>query len=113
MCTYGKQTPPPHQRRKQRGRRRLAEAAVALASKHGFGNVTVVQIAKAADYSASTFFRHFKTKEDAVFLMSPSITKAYVRCCGTKAMIVLRGVGHGRLLSRACRTGLMTTQSLQ
>jgi AcrR family transcriptional regulator len=60
-------SPPPHQRRKQRGRRRLAEAAVRLASQYGFANVTVEQIADAADYSASTFFRHFKTKEDAVF----------------------------------------------
>jgi AcrR family transcriptional regulator len=55
------------QRRAERGRRELAEAAVRLIDEHGFGNVTVDEIADAADYSASTFFRYFKTKEDAVF----------------------------------------------
>jgi AcrR family transcriptional regulator len=57
----------PRDRRRARARRGMAEAAVRLIDKHGFGNVTVEQIASAADYSASSFFRHFGTKEDAVF----------------------------------------------
>ena len=33
----------------------------------GFAETTLEDIAEAADYSPSTFFRHFGTKEDAVF----------------------------------------------
>src|ERR1700733_15290617 len=57
----------PRERRGARARRGMAEAAVRLIDEHGFANVTVEQIANAADYSPSSFFRHFKTKEDAVF----------------------------------------------
>lgn len=51
----------------QRARRELAATAVRLFEERGFGEVTVEEIAEAADYSASTFYRQFGTKEDAVF----------------------------------------------
>jgi AcrR family transcriptional regulator len=54
-------------RRMLRARRELASAAVRLFEERGFAETTVEEIAEAADYSASTFFRHFGTKEDAVF----------------------------------------------
>ena len=55
------------ERRKRRARRELAEAAIALFEKNGFAATTVEEIANAADFSESTFFRHFPRKEDAVF----------------------------------------------
>jgi AcrR family transcriptional regulator len=58
-------------RRRLRSRRDLAMAAVTLFEQHGFAATTVEEIAAAADYSASTFFRMFTRKEDAVFFDMP------------------------------------------
>jgi len=54
-------------RRMQRGRRELALVALKQYEERGFAQTTVDQIAAAADYAPSTFFRHFGTKENAVF----------------------------------------------
>jgi AcrR family transcriptional regulator len=58
-------------RRRQRTRRELALAAVSLFEANGFADTTVEEIALAADYSASSFFRLFPRKEDAVFFDMP------------------------------------------
>src|SRR5580698_6967681 len=58
-------------RRRLRARRDLAMAAVTLFEQQGFAATTVEEIAAAADYSASTFFRMFTRKEDAVFFDMP------------------------------------------
>jgi len=62
-------TPMEHRRARRRFKqqRELAEAAVALARERGFANTTVEEIANAADYSVSTFFRLFPRKEDVIF----------------------------------------------
>lgn len=62
-------TPMEHRRARRRlkQQRELAEAAVALAQDKGFANLTVEEIANAADYSVSTFFRLFARKEDVIF----------------------------------------------
>ncbi|BDB43206.1 MULTISPECIES: TetR/AcrR family transcriptional regulator [Mycobacterium] len=51
----------------QRGRRELALVALRQYEEKGFAQTTVEEIAEAADYAPSTFFRHFGTKENAVF----------------------------------------------
>jgi AcrR family transcriptional regulator len=48
-------------------RERLAEAAFIQFNERGFDATTVDQIADAAGVSRRTFFRYFKTKEDAIF----------------------------------------------
>ncbi|HEX4251047.1 MAG TPA: helix-turn-helix domain-containing protein [Pseudonocardia sp.] len=58
-------------RRRERTRYELAEAAVRLIEANGFAATTVEEIALAADYSASTFFRLFTRKEDAVLFDMP------------------------------------------
>lgn len=58
-------------RRRLRTRRELALAAVDLFEANGFADTTVEEIALAADYSASSFFRLFPRKEDAVFFDMP------------------------------------------
>lgn len=54
-------------RRRARTRAELARAAADLFESQGFAATTVEEIAAAADYSASTFFRLFERKEDALF----------------------------------------------
>ncbi|MEZ0366090.1 TetR/AcrR family transcriptional regulator [Mycobacterium sp. pUA109] len=57
----------PRARRMQRGRRELALEALKQYELKGFAQTTVEDIAMAADYAPSSFFRHFGTKENAVF----------------------------------------------
>jgi AcrR family transcriptional regulator len=54
-------------RKKQRTRRMLIDAAVDLCLRQGYEATTVEQIARAADVSTRTFSRYFATK-DAVFI---------------------------------------------
>jgi AcrR family transcriptional regulator len=63
--------PTRRERKKQRTRRELAEAAIALFEESGYSNTTIEAIAARADYSVSTLFRHFQGKEDIVFYDFP------------------------------------------
>ncbi|MGV4988722.1 TetR/AcrR family transcriptional regulator [Streptomyces sp. NPDC001709] len=54
------------ERNKQRTRRAISDAAIALFLEHGFDQVAVADIAAAAEVSKPTLFRHFPTKEDLV-----------------------------------------------
>jgi AcrR family transcriptional regulator len=54
-------------RRMERGRRELALTAMRQYAEKGFAQTTVEEIAQAADYAPSTFFRHFGSKENSVF----------------------------------------------
>jgi AcrR family transcriptional regulator len=55
------------ERKTQRTRRFLAEAAIGLFWEKGFAATNVDEIVAAADYSTSTFFRLFRDKEEVVF----------------------------------------------
>ena len=59
--------------RRDRTRRQLAEAAQRLIAQHGFRETTVDDIAADVGVSQRTFFRHFPTKEDALFVRAEDI----------------------------------------
>lgn len=54
------------ERRRRETRHEIALAALDLFEQRGVAATTVDEIAKAAGVSASTFFRHFKTKEESI-----------------------------------------------
>ncbi|WP_280392659.1 TetR/AcrR family transcriptional regulator [Nocardia brasiliensis] len=55
------------ERKKQRTRMAITEAAYRLFEAQGYDETTVVEIAVAADVSPATFFNHFPTKESVIF----------------------------------------------
>ncbi|GAA1082420.1 TetR family transcriptional regulator [Kitasatospora arboriphila] len=54
------------ERKKQRTRAAISDAAIALFLEHGFNQVSVAQVAEAAEVSKRTLFAYFPTKEDLV-----------------------------------------------
>ena len=56
------------ERKKQQTRQLLAETARRLFAERGFENVSIVEIARAADVSEATVFNYFPTKEDLVYV---------------------------------------------
>jgi AcrR family transcriptional regulator len=55
------------ERKKQQTQRAIAEAAKRLFLERGFDQVSVAEVARAADVSEQTVFNYFPTKEDLVY----------------------------------------------
>ncbi|GAB3758553.1 TetR/AcrR family transcriptional regulator [Microlunatus parietis] len=55
------------EQKKEQTRTRLIETAWRLASDRGFDQVTVAEIARAAEVSEATLFNYFRTKEDLFY----------------------------------------------
>jgi AcrR family transcriptional regulator len=56
------------ERKKQQTRQLLADTARRLFAERGFENVSVVEVARAADVSEATVFNYFPSKEDLVYV---------------------------------------------
>lgn len=73
-----KDTPAPptrRDRRKAQTRQRISDVATALFVQYGFDQVTVGQIAEAADVSKVTVFNHFPRKEDMLLDRGPEAVR--------------------------------------
>jgi AcrR family transcriptional regulator len=75
------------ERKKAMTRRSILDAAAALFTDRGFDNVTVAEIADAADVAARTLFTYFPSKEDLVVadteLIDALIARLATRAPGT------------------------------
>lgn len=69
----GAQTLGLRERKKQRTRATLIDAAVELCNRQGFDNTTVEQIAAVADVSPRTFSRYFPTKDSIALALVDEI----------------------------------------
>ncbi|WP_225849985.1 TetR/AcrR family transcriptional regulator [Streptomyces sp. HPF1205] len=53
--------------KRRRTRRHIAEVATRLFLRHGFGQVTIAEVARTAEVSVNTVYTYFPSKEDLVF----------------------------------------------
>ena len=67
------------ERKKQRTRQTIVEAATELFAREGYAATTVIEIAEAAEVSPSTFFKYFPTKADVVFSVYAPLTESLRR----------------------------------
>jgi AcrR family transcriptional regulator len=95
-------TPPPsaqlglRERKKQQTRELIAETARRLFAERGFEEVTVAEIARAADVAETTVFNYFPTKEDLVYWRMESFEAALLdaireRAPGEPVLTAFRG----------------------
>jgi AcrR family transcriptional regulator len=83
------------ERKKAEVRQRISDAATALFLRHGFDQVSVSEIAEAADVARPTVFAHFPRKEDLFFDRYPEVAGQLTRAvqerpAGTSAVSALR-----------------------
>jgi AcrR family transcriptional regulator len=67
------------ERKKERTRQALIDAAVELFERHGYEKTTIADIAAAADIGTRTFFSYFASKEELLFPESDDRVRATVK----------------------------------
>jgi AcrR family transcriptional regulator len=89
------QHPGRRERKKAEVRQRISDAATELFQRHGFDQVSVSEIAEAADVARPTVFAHFPRKEDLFFDRYPELAGRLTRAirerpAGRSAVSALR-----------------------
>jgi AcrR family transcriptional regulator len=84
------------QRNKERTRQAITDAAMRLFLEHGFDQVSIIQIAAAAQVAVQTLYNYFPAKADLVFDEAGQITSDLVhavrhRAPGDSALTAIRG----------------------
>ncbi|MEV4439600.1 TetR family transcriptional regulator [Streptomyces sp. NPDC049577] len=99
------------ERKKERTRQALSDAAVALFLEHGFDKVSVADVAAAAEVSKPTLFRYFPAKEDLALHrfadhQGEAARVVRARQAGRSPLAALRAHFHARLDAYDPVTGL-------
>ncbi|MFE3881754.1 TetR/AcrR family transcriptional regulator [Streptomyces lydicus] len=92
------------ERKKARTRKSLADAALELFLDRGYDQVSVKDVADAADVSVTTLFKHFPSKEALVFDEEDDIEAGLVAAVRERA--------PGRSIPQALREHILRTQDL-
>ena len=79
-------------RKKQRTRREIYDAAMALFAERGFDEVTLTQICDSADISRATFFLHFRNKAALLFEFERRVVEDF-----TAGLSDPRGTAHDEI----------------
>lgn len=84
------------QRKKELTRQAITDAAMRLFLEHGFDQVSIIQIAAAAEVSVQTLYNYFPAKADLVFDEADQIADDLVRVVrhrapGQSALSAIRG----------------------
>lgn len=69
--------PSRRERKKERTRREIYDAAMALFARKGFAEVTIAEICEAADVGRGTFFLHFPTKASLLDEFNTRVAEAF------------------------------------
>lgn len=90
------------ERKKQRTRQAIRDAALDLFAQRGFDNVTVAQVAQAAEVAEKTVFNYFGTKEALFFdqdapIETDLVTAIRQRAPGESAIAAVRRMLAGHL----------------
>jgi len=85
------------ERKKARLRQEISDVATRLFAEHGFEQVTLAQIADAAEVSVKTIFNHFGSKEELYFDRANEIEDTFARTIterapGVTALAALRSL---------------------
>ncbi|WP_043636445.1 TetR/AcrR family transcriptional regulator [Nonomuraea candida] len=72
------------ERKRAETRQRISDCATRLFERDGFENVTLAQVAQAADVSVKTVVNYFGAKEDLFFDAEPAILDALVDSLGNR-----------------------------
>jgi AcrR family transcriptional regulator len=82
----GDRSLPLRERKKQRTRRALADAALRLFTEQGYAATTLEEVADQADVSKSTFFRFFPVKEAVAIEAEAELWSAYLDTLGHREL---------------------------
>ncbi len=87
------------ERKKARTRALIAEKAMGLFAAHGFDEVTVAEVAEAAEVAVTTVFNYFPTKEDLFYDRQDEVVEHLSR--------VIRTRRPGESFADACRRDML------
>lgn len=107
----GAAEPTRRERKKERTRREIYDAALALFERQGFDAVTVEAICEAADVARATFFLHFPTKAALLYELSDRVAEEFTeraRPAGETAPDELRALVDTMIARLVAHAGVMS-----
>jgi AcrR family transcriptional regulator len=101
------------ERKKERTRRQLAEAAAELFYERGYAATTVDDIVAAVDVSPRTFFRYFPTKEDLVVALGATSLDLFLEALRSRPPAEPLQVAVGNAIDQSLAAGWEDTYKVR